>query len=433
MCVTHGFVRAAARARRFFTCRRGSVAVTVGVSISVLIGMVGLGTEITFVMFKQRQMQSAADTAALGAATALSKGYPVNYALEGKAIAATGGFVDGAGGVTVTVNKPPASGSNTANADAVEVIVSQPQTLQLVSLFTEAAFNVGARAVAVKGGSAGDFCVLTTDTGNATGITINNGARVTLEDCGVAANGTGSSALAVSGGARLVTNSVSVGGGVTVNNGGQINNDADIQENQPTVADPYAAVNPPAPPAGCNWNNRNIGWAPVTPQQLTPGTYCNGLSVGGGTTVNFNPGVYYIKSGSFNMGGGATITGTGVTIVLTNNSNSNYATASLANGSNVTLSAPTSGATSGLLFYGDRNAPTNQSNNIGGGANITLRGALYFPTQQVVYNNGASNTATCMQLIAWRVRFMGGSRFNNNCDSAGTSPIGGGTATALVE
>jgi hypothetical protein len=430
-CATQGFVRAAACARGFFACRRGSVAITIGVSISVLIGMVGLGTEITFVMYKQRQMQSAADSAAHGAATALSKGNPVNYALEAKAIAATGGFVDGAGGVVVTVNKPPASGNNTANADAVEVIVTQPQTLQLVSLFSDAAFNVGARAVAVKG-TTGNFCVLTTDTSSTTGITINNGARVTLDSCGVAANGTGSSALTVSGGARLETQSVSVSGGVKVNNGGQITSEEPIEESQPAKADPYAAINAPAP-AGCAWTNKAYNWHPVTPQQVMPGTFCGGLSVGGGTTVNFNPGVYYIKSGTLTFGGGAKITGTGVTFVLTNNSNSNYATVNIGNGTDVTLSAPTSGLTSGIVFFGDRAAPSGKSNTFGGGAKMELTGAVYSPTRRVVYDNGASNSATCLQLIAWRVRFMGGSRFNNDCDSAGTSPITGGTATTLVE
>ena len=48
--------------------------------------------------------------------------------------------------------------------------------------------------------------------------------------------------------------------------------------------------------------------------------------------------------------------GTGVTIVLTGSSG-NYATVTIGNGASVTLSAPTSGATAGIVFFGDRNAP----------------------------------------------------------------------------
>jgi hypothetical protein len=85
------------------------------------------------------------------------------------------------------------------------------------------------------------------------------------------------------------------------------------------------------------------------------------------------------------------------------------------------------------VFYGDRAAPTSSSNNFGGGAKMELTGAVYFPTQQVVYENGSNNGSSCMQLIAWRAEFRGGSKFNNDCDSAGTTPIGGATATTLVE
>ena len=61
----------------------------------VILGMIGLGVEITFVLYKQRQMQSAADSAAMGGATALMRGYPANFSVESRAIAANVGFVNG--------------------------------------------------------------------------------------------------------------------------------------------------------------------------------------------------------------------------------------------------------------------------------------------------------------------------------------------------
>jgi Flp pilus assembly protein TadG len=422
ICRTKGFALALGYARKFAACRRGSVAITIGVAISVLIGMVGLGTEITFVIYKQRQMQSAADSAALGAATALSKGYPANYALEGKAIAATGGFVDGVGGVAVTVNKPPASGSNTTNANAVEVIVTQPQTLQLVSLFSAAAFNVGAHAVAIKGAS-GNYCVLTTNPGNATGIFLNNGANVELDQCGVAANGEGPAALEVSGGAKLTTHSVTVSGDIKVSNSGQLITTDGVKIDQPATADPYAGVAMLPPFGPClKYNGGNP----------KPGTYCNGeLDIM--KNVTMESGVYFIRSGKFSVTGGATLTGSGVTIVLTNNNNNDYATVNIT--ADVTLSASSDGSKGtvpGVVFFGDRAAPTSGVNIFKG--KTALTGALYFPTQKVVYDNGSTSAATCTQLIAWKVNFEGGSKFNNNCDGAGTSAITGGTSAAtLVE
>ncbi len=422
-----GIIRTVAFARALLSCQRGSVAIMLGVSLSVLLGMVGLGTEITFVIYKHRQMQSAADSAALGAATALARGYPVDYALEGKAIAGTAGFVNGVDGVTITVNKPPATGNNTANAGAVEVIVAQPQTLKLVSILSSAAFNVSARAVAIKGAS-GNYCILTTDTATASGMALSNGATINLNQCGAAVNASGSAAVSVIGGARLNTLSLSVKGQTTVSNGGVINATNGVLINQTVTADPYAAVAMPAVPAGCAFTNKSV----TTTQTLNPGTYCSGLSISNSPTVTMNPGIYFIKQGSFSVAGGATVNGTGVTIVLTRNA-STYATASFSNGATVTLSAPTTGATSGIVFFGDRAGPTTLTSTFAGGSTTRLTGAVYLPRQRVVYSNGTTTTATCTQLIAFRVSFTGGAAFNNNCGGAGTSAIGGSTANALVE
>ncbi|MGA7323849.1 MAG: hypothetical protein WBX25_05070 [Rhodomicrobium sp.] len=143
------------------------------------------------------------------------------------------------------------------------------------------------------------------------------------------------------------------------------------------------------------------------------------------------PGVYYIKSGTFSIAGGSTVTGSGVTIVLTSNT-SGYATASISNGSSVSLSAPSTGITAGIVFFSDRNAPTSGTINFSGGTSEAFTGALYFPTQQVVYSNGAS-AAACTQLIAWHIQFTGGSQFNSNCAGIGTSSIGTSAASQLAE
>ena len=379
-CKTTRRTRVAAFARALFAGQRGTVAILIGLSMSVLIGAIALGTDVTYVMYKHRQMQTAADAAALAAAVALSKGYPTDYALEARAITASSGFVNGTNGVTVTVNKPPASGSYTQNASAVEVIVVKPEALKLVSVFSSAAFNVTARAVAVKGTS-GDYCVLTTDTSSATGLSASNGVNVNLNQCGAAVNATGSSALSVTGGATLNTLSASVGGQTTVSNGGTLHATNGVLQNQAAIADPYASVPVPAL-SGCNYTNRSLNYS-ASVQQLTPGTYCDGLSISNGAKVSMAPGIYYIKSGSFSLAGGSTLTGTGVTIVLTKNT-TNYATATVGNGSTITLSAPTTGPTAGIVFFSDRAAPTSGTITFNGGSTQVLTGALYFPTQTVV-------------------------------------------------
>jgi hypothetical protein len=415
------FVRVSALGRRFRLSRRGSVAILMGLVLPVVIGTASLGAEITFLLFKHRQMQSVADAAALSGATAIKTGYP-GFAVEARAITASLGFQDQTNGVTITPNNPPASGPNVGNSSAVEVIVSQPQTLFLVTLFRSGLFNVVARAVAIAG--TGPDCVLQLNGSSTLGVTISNGADVNLTNCGVAVDSTGSPALSVTGGAVLNTQSVSTSGSTATSNGGTINATNGIKNSQPAVPDPYAGVAMPSY-SGCTFNNKVLASGTWT---LTPGVYCNGLSLGNGGTVTMNPGVYFINQGTFSVQGGVTLTGTGVTIVLTSSTGSGYATANIANGTNVTLSAPTTGATAGIVFFGDRSAPATNVENFGGGATISVNGALYFPTQEVIFQNGVGNSSACTQLIAGTIQFMGGSNFQDNCP-AGVAAIGSTNST----
>src|SRR5215470_6898788 len=156
--------------------QRGSVAIQLALSMTILIGFAGLGTEAVMLLLKHRQMQSAADAAAFGGATALAAGYPSDYRVEARAVAAAHGYVDGTSGVGVAVNSPPTTGSHAGTAGAVEVIISQPQTVPMIGLLTSAAFNVRARAVAMAGNTTSD-CVLELDAASITGVAVGNGAN----------------------------------------------------------------------------------------------------------------------------------------------------------------------------------------------------------------------------------------------------------------
>jgi hypothetical protein len=402
---------------------RGSVAILVALMLVMLIGFSALGTEIVYAMFKQRQMESTASSAALAGAIALMTGHPTDFTIETRAVATTAGFTNGTAGVTVTINHPPLSGPNTGNASAVEVIVGQPQTLPLSSLFRAGPWSVTGRAVATEGNSASD-CVLALDPGSATGVSITNGAVVTLSQCGLGVNTNGSSALLVQG-ATLNTKSVSISGTDTVNNGGTINATNGVKTSQPVVANPYSGTLVPSDTGCMTYTNKS--------QTLSPGVYC-GISIGNGANVMMSAGVYVIagnSNGGFSVAGGSQVNGTGVTIVLTG-SGSDYATANITNGAIVNLSAPTTGATAGLVFFADPSSPSTPGSTFGGGSQMTLTGALYFPSQTVNYQNGTATTATCTQLIAWLIVFQGGASFNSNCANTGVGTVGA-SPSKLVE
>jgi hypothetical protein len=404
---------------------RGGVALMIGLALPVVIGMIALGTEITFLLFKQRQLQAAADASALGGATALQSGHPA-LAVEARGIAGFLGFVGGAAdGTTVVVNNPPASGPQEGSSKAVEVIITQPQTLVLVNVLYSGSFSAAARAVAVAG--TGSYCAL--QLGAAGNVSMSNGAIANFTQCGLAVDGSGSAALTLVGGAEVNAQSVSVVGTASMSNGGEVNPSSALKTSQPNVPDPYAAVVLPTF-SGCGQgNSKGYGIGTWT---LNPGVYCNGLTFSNGAVATLSAGVYIIDRGTFDVGGGSKVMGTNVTIVLTSSTGSGYANAEIDNGTTVTLSAPTTGATAGLVFFGDRRSSAGSVTTvIAGGASLDITGAIYLPTQTLNWNNGASNTSsTCTELVAETIT-LGAANLQIGCPT-GVTAIGG-TNSNLVE
>lgn len=414
--------------------RSGATAVVIGLTMTALMGFAGLAVDVGLWYADKRAAQGAADSAAYSAAIDYAGGDTVAGATAtAKAVTTQYGLTDGAGGVTVTVNSPPASGPNTSTAGAVEVIIKKTEGL-FFSRFVLDAASVAARAVAVSG-SGGKYCVEALDTTTATsvntaGMSLINGANLDLSQCGIQINTPGSDSLVVSGGAKLMAQTLSVVGNYQVNNGGRVVVSGATTIGAAAVADPYANVPTPTP-GPCDYNNATYN--SQSPPTINPGTYCNGLTLGNAANITMNPGVYIIDRGSFAVAGGAKLTATaGVTIVLTSSTGSNYATAEIDNGTNVSITAPTSGATSGLAIMQDRRAATGGTVTFAGGSQMNITGALYFPTQVADFSNGSTNNSTCTQLIAYRIDYLSGSRFGNNCTGVGVSGIGA-TATMLAE
>lgn len=407
-------------AREVRRSRRGSVAIQVALVMTALIGMVALGTEMTYLMFKHRQMQSAADSAALGAGTAIAKGYPVDFRIEADALAAEVGFVNGANGVTITVNRPPASGSHSTDPSAVEVIIAQPQTLNLVALFRSGLFNVSARAVAIQG-DLGSYCVLGLDPTASGTVRIMNNGVVASETCGVGVNSSSDSAL-------ILENNAAIKGPVSVVGDWSLAINASLPTNPvpknhaAASTDPYATVplqatgtcvNPPASASTVN---------------LTAKHYCR-LNYSNNVTLNLAPGVYYIDT-QLSLQNNVIVNATGgVTLVI----NGNYAI-SIGNNVTINIAAPGSGPTAGLAIASIRTASESVTQKFSNNAILNLTGAVYFPNQIVQFdNNSTINTAVCGQLIARIVQIQNNANLRNDCAGTGVVAISGGSAIKLVE
>jgi hypothetical protein len=411
----------------------GVTAVIVGLSMTVLMGAAGLAVDVGLWYNDKRIAQGAADSAAFSAALDYGAGdTAAGVTATAKAVAAQYGQVDGVGGVSVTVNRPPKSGTHISTTGAIEVIVQRAETPFFASFFMNSA-SIAARAVAVAGSSGGKYCVLALDAAAATtvsnaGVGASNGVIVDLSTCGLQINASGADALAVSGGATLKATTVSIVGNYSVTNGAVLTVSGTTTTSASPMADPYANVAVPAPGACAATNS----WGGGGTYTISPGTYCNGMTISNGAKVTMNPGVYIVDRGTFSLSGSTVTTATsGVTIVLTSSSGSNYATASVSNGATLNITAPTTGTTKGLAFFQDRRAEAANTDSFVGGSNTTVTGALYFPAQMVNFTNGTTVSA-CTQLIAYRITYTGGAQLKDNCSGVGTTEIGA-VGTTLVE
>jgi uncharacterized membrane protein len=108
--------------RRFLP---GQTILLVTLSLFVLLGLAGLATDTGLLWTEQRQIQTAADAAAVAGALTVVNGGDVTTAA--KTDSSVNGFTDGTSGVTVTVNNPPLNGSYAGDSTAVETIVSKPE------------------------------------------------------------------------------------------------------------------------------------------------------------------------------------------------------------------------------------------------------------------------------------------------------------------
>jgi len=412
------------RALRFWRDRRGNYAVITALLSPVLIGSAGLATEGGLWMYVHQSLQGAADSAALSAATLYSLNSSRNLSDQAQSVVATYGYTVGTSGTTVTVNRPPATGSYTGNNKAIEVIVTTQQSRLLSSIFATGAVTVAGRAVALPGNN-GAGCVLTLNATASGAVTSNGSSGITLSQCAVYDNSNNSSALVNGGSATINALSVNVVG--QVSGGSGITTTQGTNTGVSPTTDPYAGVVMPTL-GGCNQNNASYN----SNATISPGVYCNGIQINAGAVVTMNPGVYFIDRGTLKMSGNSTLKGTGVTIIFTSSTGSNYADATINGGSTLAITAPTTGATKGIVMFGDRNMPTSTTFKFNGGDTQVLGGAVYIPKGTLQYAGGNNASTNCTQVIADTVTFVGNSLLKINCSGAGTVPIGASVAS-LVE
>jgi Flp pilus assembly protein TadG len=429
--------------------KSGASATIIGLTAMVLLGFTALGTEASYWYFTHRNLQNAADSAAMGAVAALQniQGSPdaahkTSAIAEAKATAARYGFTDAQGGVAVAVNIPPTAGAYTSQANAVEVVITEPQ-----ALFLTAAIKYGGtpllaanptqkvRAVAHPGTN-GNGCDVTLDKNTVSNLTTNGNTVLNLTGCDLYVNSNATNALDQVGQATITARAAFVTGGITSTAQASLTTTVGTFTGTAPINDPYANLPAPYTSPGSTCTNANPATSShvnittsgsvtkYSPDGTGMAIFCGGWSPPAGT-VSLDPGLYVVDGGTFGCNA-CTISGSNVTIFLTG-SGTNYATLAFAGtgSAQLNINAPTyayvtanpsTKALMGIAIYADRNAPTTSNSSFSGNASATINGVIYMPTHNVTFNgNGAAGSPTCSQIITFTQVFHGNSTFQNNC------------------
>jgi len=443
--------------------RRGATAVTFAFAAIALTGLVGLGAEAGNWYVMKRAGQNTADAAAIAGALTLgtasgasgcTTSLQTTAGTSGVTVASANGFTSGSGGVTVTVQAPPWSGSYTSHPCATEAQITQVIPTVFASVIPGAASSMTVNNVAVA-----EVKKLTPNCALALNQITVNGASTTISgtNCGFEANSTASDALQFNGNnASLAGTALATPGGC---NGTVCSSLQNLMTNALPAVNPFTAIYNPSTNAGLSLSSlpcmsggnitisgNKVNWTnPISPSWTISSqkAYCGGNGNGATLTVNsnsgsnlltFSPGTYIFSNISLQFTGGtincpsctcplvaSATTCTGVTIILTGTSAAKIGTLTVTANATVTLPAPVpntaSSAFNGVLFYMDYNASDSNGNGnapvqITGGGNTVLWGGMYFPSVTANFGGNSNTTSTCMEIVAKNLTFGGNSTFN---------------------
>ncbi|HYZ47398.1 MAG TPA: pilus assembly protein TadG-related protein [Sphingomonas sp.] len=413
---------------RLARAKRGNVIVAAAASLPVVIGGAGLATDTLQWTLWKRQLQRAADSAALSGA----------YALAQSKSASTSATADLARTAELsyssapTIQSPPTSGPGLGNNSAVRIVVQTARNLPFSSLFLSAGPTVTAEATAAVV-SNGNYCVISLEPTTAVGITMSGNSTVNM-GCGMATNSRATNAVNAGGSSQITATPIAAVGGLAWSN--NYLGETQLKPRQIPQADPYASL--PDPDISSTQCNGQMAVPPHDDQSFTPGCYKK-VDIKG--TARLAAGVYFIDGGSFSVGAQGVVVGTGVTIILTSktaSSNpSSIATVDMNGGATIQLTAPTTSSPSpantyaGVIFYQDRRAVDSGSNKINGNSSAFYQGSFYFPRQEVEFTGTSGMTTDCLQIVGRRVKFSGNSSISNHCPSGGPRSFTG-TAVRLI-
>ncbi len=316
--------------------QRGQVMVLVALSVIVLLGFMGLATDLGFLWAVRRKAQTAADAAAVAGANATLGSDSSAYSSAATDVASLNGFTNGSQNTTVSVSQP----SPTGYPSGTYVQVNITKTVQTFFLGAVGYKTIPITVTALAGNTSGPNTLIAIN-GSSSGVTISGTAANVA--CGVMSNSSSSSGLKVTNGGSLTASTVGVVGGTSGNV------PSNTKTNVAPVQNPFSTWTYPTPTpctrqttnySGTNtitttctvpsnqiysggsgncgqciqspYNNHTHSYTPIT-VSFSGGNCGNHISCGGSgqatcqnVTCNFSPGQYQcVNSGGGGFGSAA--------------------------------------------------------------------------------------------------------------------------------
>ena len=193
---------------KWFREESGQVLVMTFFCMGVLLGALGLAVDVGVLLHARRNMQAAADAAAMAGATEMFYNGSTNVAAKAKAAAKGMGVDSTVTGNIVNVIVSPTLPGGVACPSCVQVNLATPNPTLFIASMSKWAFgssnfssiNVSANAVAGSPG-ASQTCVYIMDPTDADTLWIHGAGDINAPNCGVYVNSNSPSALCVTGNA----------------------------------------------------------------------------------------------------------------------------------------------------------------------------------------------------------------------------------------
>jgi hypothetical protein len=446
-----------AHLHRFLRDRRGNVSIIVAIMIVPLIGMLAVAGEVSSWYTVNRNLQNAADSAAIAAArnaddTNDSGGVP-HYQREANAVAAQYGFVSGTNNVTVT---PTTVTCPSGNGACFQVDISRvlPVMLSGIVGFTGSttlngshAQMISARAIATPAGGGTSFCLLALGGTVSTGIQANGTPFANMSGCGVGSNGdvncNGNNGL----GSDSVYAVYNADSGCTASgSAGSAHSNYPDPPGFTDSADAARGSNLPSNNCGGTYQQEDKHGNGLTGANVASGTpswsgtteqICGDMQLSGDLNLGANT-VLIIRNGTLDMNGHTLTGNSGTTIIFTGPTVGGLTPSYYPTGTGtLNISSPSTGPWAGVAIWQDPSLPPQTIKNAGSSPTWNIEGMVYLPVSNVTID-GAINkdgTGACFGLVVNTVSISGtGYIVDHGCGGSGTTLPGvAATIVALVQ